>query len=120
MILDTPQPNEPHPTEQALREQIRFTTISAEVSLALTESLALPSVLEHCAESVRRNMNAGLVRIWTLSETEPGGEREEAADPVASSPIMVPSTAATGAPPAQVGVPVSASVTLIPGPEAAD
>ena len=81
MILDTPQPNEPHPTEQALREQIRFTTISAEVSLALTESLALPSVLEHCAESVRRNMNAGLVRIWTLSETEPVLELQASAGP---------------------------------------
>ena len=67
--------------ELTLRERIRFTTISAEVSVALTESLALPSVLEHCAESVRRNMDAGLVRIWTLSETEPLLELQASAGP---------------------------------------
>ena len=72
-----------HPTEQALRERMRFTTMSAEVGLALTESLALPSLLEHCSESVRRNLDAGLVRIWTLSETEPLLELQASAGPEA-------------------------------------
>ncbi len=79
--MDTLAQELPHSTEQALRERIRFTTISAEVGLALTESLALPSVLEHCAESIRRNLDAGLVRIWTLSEAEPILELQASAGP---------------------------------------
>ncbi len=79
--MDTRLETSPTQPDQALRERIRFTTLSAEVAVALTESLALPSVLEHCAESVRRNLDAGLVRVWTLSEAEPILELQASAGP---------------------------------------
>lgn len=81
MILDTTTQAAAHSTEQALRERIRFTTLSAEVGVALIESRALPSMLEHCAESVRRNLDAALVHVWTLSDTEPVLELHASAGP---------------------------------------
>lgn len=57
-------------SRQALEQQNRVATLTADVGLALTRSTALPEILDACARSVVDNLDAAFARIWTLNDTE--------------------------------------------------
>ena len=55
--------------ERAIR-QARQAALRADVSAALGEGGPLQSILQRCAESMVRNLEAAFARIWTLDEEE--------------------------------------------------
>jgi signal transduction histidine kinase/ActR/RegA family two-component response regulator len=53
----------------ALRERERLASMTAEVSLAVAHSRALPEMLRRCSEAAVRHLDAAFARIWTLDPT---------------------------------------------------
>jgi PAS domain S-box-containing protein len=60
---------ERHQSESALRERAMLAALAADVGLALASSASLPRMLTACAETIRRDLGAALVRIWMPHET---------------------------------------------------
>lgn len=60
--------------DQQLRHSACLLTLSAEVAIALTKGDALPEMLGRCAESLIRNLDAALARIWTFPDPDSGIE----------------------------------------------
>jgi len=56
--------------ELAAAERIRYATLDAEIGFALAGKDSLQAMLQACAESLVRNLDAGFVRIWTLAEVD--------------------------------------------------
>src|SRR5262245_14746014 len=56
-------------TEDDLAEKNRLYSLQADVGAALSLGGDLPFLLGRCAEAIRTNLGATLVRIWTLSES---------------------------------------------------
>ena len=54
--------------ERALREGARRATLGAEVGVAMAGRSALEDQLRRCAQAILVNLDAALVRIWTLDE----------------------------------------------------
>jgi signal transduction histidine kinase len=52
----------------ALEERARLAALQASISVALVVAGSLPEMLTRCAESIVRELDAALARIWTLSE----------------------------------------------------
>lgn len=52
-----------------LAERTRFATLRAQLSLLLTQSNALPVILQQCAEALSGHLTPALVRIWTYDPT---------------------------------------------------
>ena len=57
-------------TEEAQRERVRCAAMSGDIGLALIGTETLRDMLQRCAESMVRNLNAAFARIWTLNEAE--------------------------------------------------
>jgi transcriptional regulator with GAF, ATPase, and Fis domain len=55
-------------SEAELAERTRLARLFAEVSVALTSSSPLSECLDRCAQAVRRQLDASLVRIWLQQE----------------------------------------------------
>ncbi len=56
--------------EQALAERALLAALRGDVNMALAGSETLPVVLQHCAESAVKHLDAAFARIWTLNETD--------------------------------------------------
>ncbi len=56
--------------EQALAEQLKLSSFTADVGIALTENRTLPATLQNCTDSLVRHLDAAFARIWTLNEEE--------------------------------------------------
>ena len=56
--------------EVMLRDRTRFICLTAEIGLSLNQPGSLQEMLQPCAESLVRNLDLALVRIWTFDETE--------------------------------------------------
>ena len=56
--------------EESLAERERAALLSADVGLALTEGSTIMDMLQLCAESVVRHLDAAFARIWTLNDKE--------------------------------------------------
>jgi GAF domain-containing protein/two-component sensor histidine kinase len=56
--------------EVALRERVRLAEFSADIGSALTEKQVLRPMLQKCAETMVRHLNAAFARIWTLNSAE--------------------------------------------------
>jgi PAS domain S-box-containing protein len=56
--------------DEALREQVRFATLRAEIGTALAERQGLQAVLQRCSELLARHLDMALARVWTLNDTE--------------------------------------------------
>ena len=56
--------------EDAVAEQVRLMTFSADVGLAITRSTDLRDMLQRCSEGAVRHLGAAFARIWTLNEAE--------------------------------------------------
>jgi PAS domain S-box-containing protein len=56
--------------QEALEVQGRLLRLSADISAAMTEGLALQAIFERCAGFLVRDLDAALVRIWTLGSEE--------------------------------------------------
>ncbi|WP_293337854.1 PAS domain S-box protein, partial [Microcoleus sp. CAWBG58] len=54
--------------EQALAEQLKLSSFTADVGIALTENRTLPETLQNCTNAVVRHLDAAFARIWTLNE----------------------------------------------------
>lgn len=54
--------------EQALAEQLKLSSFTADVGIALTENRTLPATLQNCTDALVRHLNAAFARIWTLNE----------------------------------------------------
>ena len=54
--------------EQALAEQLKLSSFTADVGIALTENRTLPATLQNCTDAVVRHLDAAFARIWTLNE----------------------------------------------------
>jgi PAS domain S-box-containing protein len=54
--------------EQALAEQLKLSSFTADVGIALTENRTLPETLQNCTDAVVRHLDAAFARIWTLNE----------------------------------------------------
>ncbi len=54
--------------QRAVVERLRHATLSADIGVALTGTGTLQGMLQACAESMVRNLDAALARIWTLNE----------------------------------------------------
>jgi PAS domain S-box-containing protein len=53
-------------TEDALTERARMAALGADVGVALTRGADLRDILQGCAESLVRHLDAAFARIWTL------------------------------------------------------
>ncbi|BAZ50568.1 two-component sensor histidine kinase [Nostoc sp. NIES-4103] len=53
-------------SEMALLERSRLSLLSAEVSLALSQSGTLPEILQHCTNSMSQYLSVAFVCIWTF------------------------------------------------------
>ena len=51
---------------QAMAEQVRLASLTADVGLALTRSLTLDEMLRECAEALVARLDAAFARIWML------------------------------------------------------
>lgn len=59
-----------HKADQVLlAERVRFATLRTQISLLLTQSHALPAILQQCAEAIVQHLDAAFVRIWTYNST---------------------------------------------------
>lgn len=56
--------------ELMLHERSVHAALSADVGLAFTSSESLQEILQHCVESMVRNLDAAFARVWTLNETD--------------------------------------------------
>jgi PAS domain S-box-containing protein len=56
--------------EESLGERERSALLGADIGLALTEGATIKEMLQLCAESVVRHLNAAFARIWTFNEVE--------------------------------------------------
>jgi PAS domain S-box-containing protein len=56
--------------EVALRERVRMAEFSADIGSALTEEQVLRPMLQKCAETMVRHLDAAFARIWTLNSAE--------------------------------------------------
>ncbi|HUE12828.1 MAG TPA: PAS domain S-box protein [Planctomycetaceae bacterium] len=56
--------------ETALRERVSLAALISDVGVALSRGDTLRDVLQQCAESLVRNLDAAFARIWTLNESE--------------------------------------------------
>ncbi|MBU0463337.1 MAG: EAL domain-containing protein [Proteobacteria bacterium] len=56
--------------EDGLIEQVRLSTLGAEIGSALVQSKDLESLLQLCTESIVKHLDAAFARIWTLNEKE--------------------------------------------------
>ncbi|MEG4320474.1 MULTISPECIES: PAS domain S-box protein [unclassified Microcoleus] len=54
--------------EQALAEQLKISSFTADVGIALTQNQTLPATLQKCTDAVVRHLDAAFARIWTLNE----------------------------------------------------
>ncbi|HZI18500.1 MAG TPA: PAS domain-containing protein, partial [Pyrinomonadaceae bacterium] len=54
--------------EENLAERERAALLSADVGLALTEATGIRGMLQLCAESVVRHLDAAFARVWTLGD----------------------------------------------------
>jgi PAS domain S-box-containing protein len=54
--------------EQVLAEQLKISSFTADVGIALTQNRSLPETLQTCTDAVVRHLNAAFARIWTLNE----------------------------------------------------
>ncbi|MEG3897874.1 MULTISPECIES: PAS domain S-box protein [unclassified Microcoleus] len=54
--------------EQALAEQLKISSFTADVGIALTQNQTLPATLQKCTDVVVRHWDAAFARIWTLNE----------------------------------------------------
>ncbi len=56
--------------EQSLVEQQRLAVLNSDVSLALIQNHSLTEILNSCAETLVKHLDAAFARIWTLNEKE--------------------------------------------------
>lgn len=56
--------------EAALRERASLASLISDVGLALAKGDTLHEILEQCTDSLVRNIDAALARIWTLNEAD--------------------------------------------------
>ncbi|MGI8997822.1 MAG: PAS domain S-box protein [Pyrinomonadaceae bacterium] len=56
--------------EEALIESEKMALLAADIGTALTRSDSLRDILQRCAETMVRHMDAAFARIWTLNEPE--------------------------------------------------
>jgi two-component system cell cycle sensor histidine kinase/response regulator CckA len=56
--------------EETLRERTQFILLTAEVGVSLNRVATLHDMLQPCAESLVRNLDIALARIWTFNEAE--------------------------------------------------
>ncbi len=56
--------------EQVLAEQLKISSFTADVGIALTQNRSLPATLQTCTDAVVCHLNAAFARIWTLNEDE--------------------------------------------------
>ncbi|MCI0536898.1 MAG: PAS domain-containing protein [Verrucomicrobiales bacterium] len=56
--------------EETLAQQAKLAVLGAEVGVALTRQENLPAMLNECAESVVKHLEAAFARIWTLNAEE--------------------------------------------------
>ncbi|MEO6906397.1 MAG: PAS domain S-box protein, partial [Abditibacteriaceae bacterium] len=56
--------------EEALALHARLASLGADVGLALTRSESLQEILQQSAAALVKNVDAALVRVWTLNEIE--------------------------------------------------
>ncbi|WP_293132325.1 PAS domain S-box protein [Microcoleus sp. bin38.metabat.b11b12b14.051] len=54
--------------EQVLAEQLKISSFTADVGMALTQNRTLPATLQCCTDAVVRHLDAAFARIWTLHE----------------------------------------------------
>ena len=54
--------------EQVLAEQLKISSFTADVGMALTENQTLPATLQNCTDAVVRHLDAAFARIWVLNE----------------------------------------------------
>ena len=54
--------------EQALAEQLKISSFTADVGMALTQNQTLPATLQKCTDAVVWHLDAAFARIWTLNE----------------------------------------------------
>ena len=54
--------------EESLKEQVRMSTLTAEVAVALNAGTDLQPMLQSCAELMTRHLDVAFVRIWTLNQ----------------------------------------------------
>ncbi|HEV8714372.1 MAG TPA: response regulator [Candidatus Binatia bacterium] len=57
-------------TEEVMKEQMRLASLGADVGKALTQSDALPDMLQRCTAALVQHLGAAFARIWTLNEAE--------------------------------------------------
>jgi two-component system, sensor histidine kinase and response regulator len=57
-------------TDELLRQNARWLSLTADVGIALTKGDTLPEMLRRCGESLVRNLDAAMARIWTLNASE--------------------------------------------------
>lgn len=53
-----------------LHERSVHAALSADVGIAFTSSESLQEILQHCVESMVRNLDAAFARVWTLNEAD--------------------------------------------------
>jgi PAS domain S-box-containing protein len=56
--------------EAALEERLRLASLMAEVGQAITQSGAVSTILQQCAELLVRHLNAAFARVWTFTPAE--------------------------------------------------
>jgi diguanylate cyclase (GGDEF)-like protein/PAS domain S-box-containing protein len=59
---------ERHRAGEALRQRTRLAELTAEAAAVLTHDVPLRAMLDRCATSLVRHLDAALARIWTLDE----------------------------------------------------
>ncbi len=65
--------------ESQLHERNRLLAMSADVGKAITEIKDIPLMLNRCANSIVKHLDAAFARIWTLNETEQALELQASA-----------------------------------------
>jgi PAS domain S-box-containing protein len=54
--------------EESLRENVRMSTLNAEVALALNASVELQPMLQRCSELIVQHLGVAFARVWTVNE----------------------------------------------------
>jgi PAS domain S-box-containing protein len=55
---------------EAQSERARLSALGADIGAALTQNDNLPDMLQRCAETLVKHLEAAFARVWTLNETE--------------------------------------------------
>ncbi|MCX5724283.1 MAG: PAS domain S-box protein [Nitrospirae bacterium] len=66
-------------TEASLQEQIQLSLLAAEINSILVKSSTLPVMLQQCAATMIRHLDAAFTRIWLISPSDLCGDCHKAA-----------------------------------------